>query len=670
MTTSTVQSIVHKFFDSSDDLPQRLSNLCNQYQQTPIPDNAWFSSSDRSNRNAALMASILNQSTDEFYQIFQNFFVESLQQTAETSTTNTGSQTMAYSHKIVFEQLRYLHWITPNITGCLLQTPLIRAIRTVLYDSIKERIAGEFDQLFYEHLHQSLSDQIVPWMERFLEIHNYNLEPWLAEIYCQVRIEEIFEIITCYPESEEAVRELKDLLDESKGSVLADTLKTSLMNRLTHPGADTSQIIDVYINTIKVLKILDRTDRLLSVVAEPVRVYLRDRTDTVRCILTNLTDADADLYDELRRQDAKPLEYLNLDSDDEEEPPTMDWQPPPSLFQPRGNFLATSRNESSDILAMLVSIYGSKELFVNEYRLMLADKLLSNLDYNTDKERHTLELLKLRFGEVSMQSAEVMIKDIDDSVRANKNISEALQSRLRPYRPPNKVDAVMISHIFWPSLTDEPLKHHSRVQAELDDFGDVYSEQKNPRKLVWMNQLGSVTLDLEVMENNQVETREIICSPLHATLIFHFEDQACWTAQDLSNETNVPEATIQKRMAYWISQGVVVLVDGVYSLASQSDRTNHRDHQPYAYEHDVPAVSATAQQEEEMHVYESYIVVMLTSLKTASVEKIHNMLKMMVTGSDTKYNKTPQQLSAFLQHLCATEKLECGPDGLYKLFKK
>jgi anaphase-promoting complex subunit 2 len=45
---------------------------------------------------------------------------------------------------------------------------------------------------------------------------------------------------------------------------------------------------------------------------------------------------------------------------------------------------------------MLVSVYGSKELFVNEYRILLADRLLSQFNYNTDKEIRYLELLKRR----------------------------------------------------------------------------------------------------------------------------------------------------------------------------------------------------------------------------------------------------------------------------------
>jgi hypothetical protein len=39
-----------------------------------------------------------------------------------------------------------------------------------------------------------------------------------------------------------------------------------------------------------------------------------------------------------------------------------------------------------DIISMLVSIYGSKEMFVSEYRSMLAERLLALSDFATEKE--------------------------------------------------------------------------------------------------------------------------------------------------------------------------------------------------------------------------------------------------------------------------------------------
>jgi anaphase-promoting complex subunit 2 len=46
------------------------------------------------------------------------------------------------------------------------------------------------------------------------------------------------------------------------------------------------------------------------------------------------------------------------------------------------------------------------------------------------------------------------------------------------------------------------------------------------------------------------------------------------------------------------------------------------------------------------------------------------MLKTFVSGSEHNYDKTPNQLAIFLQQLCKEEKLEVGPDGMYKLLKK
>ena len=41
---------------------------------------------------------------------------------------------------------------------------------------------------------------------------------------------------------------------------------------------------------------------------------------------------------------------------------------------------------------------------------MLADRLMSKTDYDTDRDLHTLELLKLRFGESNLHQCEIMLK--------------------------------------------------------------------------------------------------------------------------------------------------------------------------------------------------------------------------------------------------------------------
>jgi anaphase-promoting complex subunit 2 len=162
-----------------------------------------------------------------------------------------------------------------------------------------------------------------------------------------------------------------------------------------------------------------------------------------------------------------------------------------------------------------------------------------------------------------------------------------------------------------------------------------------------------------------------------ATLIAHFEDKEKWTAEELSNETTIPEHVIQKRMAYWVNHRVIQQVPGSnpieyvvatrdHLIQGEHDSTEDMDEDGT----EGQSVSVVAQDEEEMETYESYICGMLKNMGQLPLDRIHNMLKMFVTGSDMKYDKTPQQLSLFLQHLCKQDKLECGPDGMYKLLKK
>ncbi|KAG7364668.1 anaphase promoting complex APC subunit 2 [Nitzschia inconspicua] len=686
-------------------LPGRLERLSQTLEawdaENGSPEMACSLSSDpKESRRLSVTASIMVEADPRFLHGFYMWFCQSLRGRYQRYIGEEwdGEQLISEEDEAkLFQSVQKLGWIRTN---GMLQKPLCEALHNTTLTWVKEAISMQFEEKHFEDF-QGLKDQLIlPWLELLVGPEDIEKDNWrtrlnftVAECYCLVRTKEIFELVAEFPDSHSAVEELKEVLEITKmHQDIARALKAALIRRLNHPGASTSQIIDMYINVIKVFRELDPSDRLLQVVAEPVRTYLRKRQNTVRCIITSLTDAEmgGDLYEELRRQDARPLEEVQVDSDDEEEPPDMNWQPPPPLNKQRGNFLGTgNKSGGGDILSMLVSIYGSKDLFVNEFRLMLADKLLSNLKFNTDQEVHTVELLKLRFGEISMRNVEIMVKDIEDSKRIISNIHTNIKAKQRVIpvaegREPADpiVDAAIISHIFWPTLQNQQFKPHARIQAQLDQFSTEYGQLKNPRRLVWMNQLGSVQLELDVVEEKPdgtaaIETREFSVAPLLATLISYFEDKDVWTAEELSNETGLAEHIIQKRMAYWINNRVIKQLHGQpvrYEVATREHFMQHDHENAAAMEDDGMegnAVSVLAQEEEEMEVFESYIVGMLTNLGQLPLSRIHNMLKMYVSGgSDVKYSKTPQQLGVFLQQLCRQEKLECGPDGMYKLFKK
>lgn len=76
---------------------------------------------------------------------------------------------------------------------------------------------------------------------------------------------------------------------------------------------------------------------------------------------------------------------------------------------------------------------------------------------------------------------------------------------------------------------------------------------------------------------------------------------------------------------------------------------------------------AAEDSKEEMRVYWSYVVGMLTNLGTVPVEKIHSFLKILVPA-ETPYTKTIDDLKQFLDLMVDEEKL-INVGEAYKLAK-
>lgn len=288
------------------------------------------------------------------------------------------------------DRLRYL-----NLTSIYYDL-VMSSISSAASTYIAGLCNGKFDTTFSAEISNWVENKLIPFCRLLFpnEIFISKSVPVslsrLAKVtYVDVRAQELFDIIADFPDSTEALRELHVVAtDVDMMARVGKTLRRILKRRLLHIGAATNQVIEMYVTIIRSLRILDPSNLLLNFVAQPVRKYLVDRSDTVRCIVSSITDGK-DLHSELRV--GGTLEY-GLDSDDEGDAPDERWYP-----AKRGPELPNSGGKERDILAILVSIYGSTDMFVAEYRSILADKLLQNLQYSSDQEVATLELLKIRF---------------------------------------------------------------------------------------------------------------------------------------------------------------------------------------------------------------------------------------------------------------------------------
>ncbi|KAI7840711.1 hypothetical protein COHA_005527 [Chlorella ohadii] len=490
------------------------------------------------------------------------------------------------------------------------------------------------------------------------------LSYYVYEAVGGLRIADMFDIVVDWPDSLPAVEDIRDCLQNtSLHRRFVAAFRKSLTDRLLRPGAATADIIAQYVSTIKALAACDPSGAILGAVSGPIRAYLRGRRDTIRCIVTSLTADEEDAAAQSLLAELDNTEAAAEDYDSDFEGGEADglalkeaerWEPDPVDADPSR---AASAAAAGDVISRLVGIYGSKELFINEYRSMLADRLLSKGDYECDRELRTLELLKVRFGEGNLHNAEVMLKDLADSKRINTNVQSVPNTATPLRRRRHLVDigamqATIVSHLFWPQLQSEEFNLPPEVSAMLSTYAAKYRSLKAPRKLQWRPSLGTVSLDLTIGD----QTLEFNVSPFHASVLMHFQTRPEWPAAELAERMGVAPDALRRKIVFWINQGVLS-----ESRVAGQQLVYRRNEQLQTW----PAVApeqegmelegGAADEHAEMAAYEPFIMGMLTNFDALPLDRVHNMLKMF--ASDPPYDKSLEQLGAYMSRLVADEKL-------------
>lgn len=116
-----------------------------------------------------------------------------------------------------------------------------------------------------------------------------------------------------------AIEDLKKCLEYTgQHAKLVDSFISSLRYRLLTAGASTNDILHQYVSTIKALRTIDSAGVFLEAVSEPIREYLRGRKDTIKCIVTMLTDGTGGSNSTSAGAGDSLLEELNRDEENQE----------------------------------------------------------------------------------------------------------------------------------------------------------------------------------------------------------------------------------------------------------------------------------------------------------------------------------------------------------------
>ncbi|XP_073846861.1 anaphase promoting complex subunit morula [Musca autumnalis] len=559
-------------------------------------------------------------------------------------------------------------------------------------EHIKNTCHGIFDRSHLKNLLTWLDDVVISWLMQVFHSKVSNdpdamhtddnskssdviqslkvkLTFYVYENYALSVIDQFFSIIIDFPDSIPAIEDLKICMEKiNLRRQIINTLKTSLEARILHPGVNTMDILTGYVAAIKAIRYLDNSGVILETVTAPIKEYLRKRSDTVRCVVTSLTETESgptDLSEELAKGDA--VKDGTTGNVNDELSNWENWQPDPFGLDNTVQTRTVKTSRSADIISMVVDIYGSKELFMSEYRNLLADRLLTQLEFNPEKEIRNLELLKLRFGESLLHNCEVMLKDIADSKRINSHIhSDTKYVEDKQF----DISSLIISAQFWPSFNKESVELPEEIANEFRKYTKSYEEYKGNRTLNWRTVTGKVCISIELGDR----VLDMTVAPTQAVIIYHFQNKNEWSLDDLSTLVKIPPSVLRRRMAFWQSHGIIIESQpGIYKLIedelpkSQLEKLPINEIITEDEDNESAMASASDQREEELQVFWSYIVGMLTNLDSLPIERIHQMLKLFASnGLGVEF--TQDDLKEFLQRKVRDHKLIYS-GGVYQLAK-
>jgi len=477
----------------------------------------------------------------------------------------------------------------------------------------------------------------------------------------EARNRDLFDFIVGWPFSLGAILDIRDCTFTSAArTMLIYAFDEQLHQRLLHAGATTTNILNVYIYTIRAFAQLDPKGALINRAIRPIQHYLKSRSDTAEIIVSSML-ADLDLENishtsdsisvEITKEMQKPIANLEerdleLNWDD------MSWVPDPIDAGPE-----FQRTKVEDIFGHVFRLF-ERDTFIDVLKSILGEHLLRSQE-NSDflKEIKLLELFKLRLGEDKLQACEVMLHDLENSRRTNLSIhqSEAYKANANPERDTAETTAQILSSFFWPTLKDSTLKMPQPMKEIQDRYAQGFESSKGSQsELEWMNALGQVQIELELKDRVISETVE----PLYAAVINFFDEdrhEGKQSASVIADELEITMEDVSKALNFWIAKGVIRSAPNDPSLfeviEDESLMTEGEASAGVEMSSSTQNAMLTAPNAE---VYANYIISMLTANGNLPITRIAMMLKMTMPGG---FSFSKDDLVGFLDALVKAGKL-------------
>ncbi|CAJ0574066.1 unnamed protein product, partial [Mesorhabditis spiculigera] len=484
--------------------------------------------------------------------------------------------------------------------------------------------------------------------------------------YVDQFIEKIYDItINGDQNSAELIDVLSTFMQRNNGygrDRIIKQLVTDVQANLLKINASTPLILTSYANAVTALRRLDPSGFIMQIVCGKIKDYLKQhRADTVRQIISFITKAGHRFNEQMERcviiddEDAANVNDEFLDEEDIRKN-WRQWHPDP----PDALLSKYRVKRSADVFTMLVSIYGSKDSFVKEYRQLLAERLTQAAYKDPGFESRYLSLLRLRFTEAELQQCEVMLKDISDS-------EKMMQFVLRQNELQFPLSVRAISTYFWPDMNkDKVTLFPDVIETQLTVFEKEFQKMKPDRRILWLRAAGCVELRLTL---DGVEFEKVVTNAT-ASVLYPFLEQETWTTGQLVDTLKVSRSAILKRLGFWQSQRILVHTgEDTWSLTTQTKDIDRLQYAEQDEEEDEDLEDPDSERAdgggpmEELEQYWNYTRTFIGSQegKEMKAERLFGIYKMFGIQS-----LTLEQVVAFLKKKVRENLLTCN-NGFYRV---
>ena len=563
-------------------------------------------------------------------------------------------------------------------------------------------------------------------------------------LYCSHLIAHIFDLIIAYPASLPALSDLAATLPHTHlHHSLTASLLSALHARLLLPSTSTTDLLLTLISIKRAMRLVETDEVIGEQAVRLVSQYVRKRPDCVRRVMAMVVgktsrkeeargggeegeegegevedeEGGGDLSAELENE---PEKDHSDDSDAEDAPvtaslinaststaPSSDdqqthpfsavtlsasapsitsglepWQPDPLSAHPT---LVSRVGRHDELLAVLFGLAETTDELMDEYRSLLAARLIDGDGYARDDEVIRNERMKARVGEEHIRGAEVMVRDIENSRRVVARVNKELDGApidsvcaLLPQPLPTAVVAssltltrrwslYFLSHEFWPAALIEPslalstftppTLHHTLHTIAAATYHRLFK----PRAIRWLPLLGSVDVTVELADR---EVR-VTCDPLAASVLSVFEGEGIrWSVVEVCGRVGLGEAeaaVIRSKLGWWLARSVLREREGRYEvIETRGSEDTYDGDDEAAGDEEQEAGKPAGGDSGEVSLY------VLSTLSTMgprlSLSQLHNYLKRFPGVSGWSEAQLLDQLSAMEQQGSVKQK-----DGLFQL---